>query len=172
MHLNPYGEDAVLFAAALANQLPATPGELGERCRDAGLVVDRAVTEDDLAVARTVLARWVAVVDTPEPTARAARVNELLAEFCAHPRMTDHVGDGWHLHFRDHDLPVGRVLASLIGMGTALHLSGRGMHRLGRCGVEDCPRVFADVSRTGRRRYCTTTCANRDAVRRHRAASR
>jgi predicted RNA-binding Zn ribbon-like protein len=54
-------------------------------------------------------------------------------------------------------------------MGTALHLAGRGMHRLGRCGVEGCERVFADVSRTGRQRYCGTVCSNRDAVRRHRA---
>jgi predicted RNA-binding Zn ribbon-like protein len=29
--------------------------------------------------------------------------------------------------------------------------------------------VYADLSRTGRQRYCSPTCANRDAVRRHRA---
>lgn len=171
MHLNPYGRDAVLLAADLANHPPDTPAELERRCRTAGLAVERAVTGDDLERAREVLARWVRMVDTPGPPERAALVNDLLAEFCEHPRLTDHVGDGWHLHFREHDLPVGRVLGSLVAMGTALHLANRGMHRLGRCAVEDCPRVFADVSRTGRQRYCATTCANRDAVRRHRAAT-
>ncbi|GGS19861.1 hypothetical protein GCM10010252_69130 [Streptomyces aureoverticillatus] len=54
-------------------------------------------------------------------------------------------------------------------MGTALHLTGRGMHRLGRCAVAECDTVFADTSRTGRQRYCSQRCATRDAVRRHRA---
>lgn len=171
MHLNPYGRDAVLLAADLANRPPVTPAELERRVGEAGLVVERAAGRDDLALALAVLERWVRVVDTPEPAARAALVNDLLAEFCGHPRMTDHVGDGWHLHFRDHDLPVGRVLASLVAMGTALHLAGRGVHRVGRCAVDGCAQVFADVSRTGRQRYCATACANRDAVRRHRAGA-
>ncbi|MCD2189108.1 CGNR zinc finger domain-containing protein [Actinomycetospora soli] len=173
MHLNPYGRDAVLLAADLANDPPAGRRELVDRCRDAGLVVD-ATAEDDLERTREVLDRWVRIVDAPVAAERAERTNELLAEFCGHPRMTDHdstehADGGYHLHFRDADLPVGRVLCSLIAMGTALHLAGRGMHRLGRCAVEGCDRVYADVSRTGRQRYCSTACANRDAVRRHRS---
>jgi predicted RNA-binding Zn ribbon-like protein len=168
VHLNPYGHDAVLLAAALANDPPSGADELVDRCRAAGLVVD-ATAPDDLARTRDLLDRWVRIVDAPDPAERARRVNELLAEFCSHPRLTDHAADGFHLHFRDADLPVGRVLCSLLAMGTALHLAGRGMHRLGRCAVDGCGRVYADVSRTGRQRYCSTACANRDAVRRHRA---
>lgn len=168
MHLNPYGRDAVLLAADLANDPPSGRRELVDRCRDAGLVVD-ATAHDDLERVHDLLGRWVRIVDAAVPADRAALTNELLAEFCGHPRMTDHADDGYHLHFRDADLPVGRVLCSLIAMGTALHLAGRGMHRLGRCAVEGCDRVYADVSRTGRQRYCSTACANRDAVRRHRS---
>lgn len=168
MHLNPYGHDAVVLAADLVNEPPETAGELVARCRTAGLVVD-ATADDDLDRAREVLAHWTRIVDAPEPTERARLTNDLLARYCAHPRMTDHAESGWHLHFRDADLPAGRVLCSLVAMGTALHLAGRGMHRLGRCEVDGCDRVFADVSRTGRQRYCSTACANRDAVRRHRA---
>lgn len=168
MHLNPYGHDAVLLAADLANDPPSGPAALVERCRAAGLFVE-ATADDDLERTRDVLARWVRIVDAADPAERAVLTNELLAEFCGHPRLTDHAGDGHHLHFRDADLPLGRALGSLLAMGTALHLAGRGMHRLGRCGVDGCERVFADVSRTGRRRYCSTACANRDAVRRHRA---
>ena len=60
------------------------------------------------------------------------------------------------------------LLRSLVSVGTPLHLTGRGMHRLARCAVDGCADVFADVSRTGRQRYCSASCANRDAVRRHR----
>ncbi|MCM6774746.1 CGNR zinc finger domain-containing protein [Nocardia sp. CDC159] len=43
------------------------------------------------------------------------------------------------------------------------------MHRLGRRALTDCGRASIDTTRGGRQRYCTRACANRDAVRRHRA---
>ncbi|MEV6212989.1 CGNR zinc finger domain-containing protein [Kitasatospora sp. NPDC051914] len=57
----------------------------------------------------------------------------------------------------------------MFAVGTAQHLVGRGMHRPRRCAVAECTTIFADTSRTGRQRYCSQRCANRDAVRRHRA---
>ncbi|PWI13679.1 hypothetical protein DI272_05605 [Streptomyces sp. Act143] len=169
MHLNPYGEDAVNLAADLANRRPADAGELADRCRAAGLAVEGPVTPDDLARVGATLDAWEKVVDATAGHERAALVNEMLAAAAAHPRMTDHVGSGWHLHYRDDDQPLGGVLSSLISVGTALHLAGRGMHRLSRCAVTECTTIFADTSRTGRQRYCSQRCANRDAVRRHRA---
>ncbi len=170
MHLNPYGEDAVNLAAELANERPRSVDELVDRCRAAGLVVEGPFTDDDLPHVHAVLDAWEAVVDAADERERAARLNLMLAAGTAHPRLTDHTGDGWHLHYREDDLPLGALLFSLIGVGTALHLVGRGMHRLGRCAVAECDTVFADTTRTGRRRYCSQRCANRDAVRRHRAS--
>ncbi|WP_346107966.1 CGNR zinc finger domain-containing protein [Nonomuraea maheshkhaliensis] len=43
------------------------------------------------------------------------------------------------------------------------------MDRLGRCAADGCTAIFADTSRTARQRYRSHPCANRDAVRRHRA---
>ncbi len=169
MHLNPYGEDAVNLAADLANRRPATPAELAGRCREAGLVLERPVTRDDLVRVHAVLAAWEKVVDTEDEHERAALVNRMLADSAAYPRMTDHAG-AWHLHYRDDRQTLGAVLFSLISVGTALHLVGRGMHRLRRCAVGECTAIFADTSRTGRQRYCSPRCANRDAVRRHRAS--
>ncbi|MGK5555768.1 CGNR zinc finger domain-containing protein [Actinomadura kijaniata] len=168
MHLNPYGEDAVNLAADLANQRPATPAELADRCRAAGLVLERPVSRADLDRLGTVLDAWEGVVDATGERERATLVNRMLAEAAAYPRLTDHAG-GWHLHYRDDGQPLGAVLFSLIAVGTALHLAGRGMHRLRRCAVTECDTIFADTSRTGRQRYCSHRCANRDAVRRHRA---
>ncbi|WP_428963908.1 CGNR zinc finger domain-containing protein [Micromonospora fluostatini] len=172
MQINPYGADAVRLALDLVVHPPETAPELAARCRAAGLVVDVPVAATDLAATRDFLADWLAVVDAADPPARAALLNTLLREASAHPRLTDHAGTGWHLHYRDPDLPLAGVLRALISVGTALHLAGRGMHRLDRCGSADCDRPFADVSRTGRQRYCSPGCANRDAVRRHRSRAR
>jgi predicted RNA-binding Zn ribbon-like protein len=60
------------------------------------------------------------------------------------------------------------MIAALITVGTALHLTGLGMDRLGRCAAEGCSRIYADTSRNGRQRFCSPACANRAAVRRHR----
>ncbi|MFD7105312.1 CGNR zinc finger domain-containing protein [Streptomyces celluloflavus] len=169
MHLNPYGEDAVNLAADLANRRPADAGELADRCRAAGLVLERPATPQDLDRTRVALVAWEKIVDATAGRERAELVNRMLAAAAAHPRLTDHADSGWHLHYRDDRQPLGSLLFSLFSVGTALHLAGRGMHRLGRCAVTECTTIFADTSRTGRRRYCTQRCANRDAVRRHRA---
>ncbi|MES9592867.1 CGNR zinc finger domain-containing protein [Streptomyces sp. NPDC094045] len=169
MHLNPYGEDVVNLAADLANRRPASAEELADRCRAAGLVVDLPVTPRDLDRTRDVLDVWEEAVDADDERERAELLNRMLAAAAAYPRLTDHAGDGWHLHYRDDGQPLGSLLSALISVGTALHLAGRGMHRLRRCAVTECTTIFADTSRTGRQRYCSPRCANRDAVRRHRA---
>ncbi|GAA2792512.1 CGNR zinc finger domain-containing protein [Kitasatospora sp. CM 4170] len=171
MHLNPYGADAVNLAAELANRRPTGAEELADRCRAAGLTLEHAVGPEDLDQALSAVDAWERVVDAAPGSERAERLNRMLAEASAHPRLTDHAESGWHLHYRDGHQPLGAVLFSLFAVGTALHLAGRGMDRLGRCAVEECTVIFADTSRTGRRRYCSQRCANRDAVRRHRARS-
>jgi predicted RNA-binding Zn ribbon-like protein len=115
------------------------------------------------------LAEWLEVVDATDEQTRVDLMNAMLAKYTEHPRLTNHAGDGWHVHYRPDNVPVGRLVATLISTGTALHLAGRGITRLGRCATEGCDNVYADLSRTGRQRYCSPACANRDAVRRHRA---
>src|SRR5882757_3832718 len=173
VHLNPYGADAVLLAVNLVTNPAGTPAELADRCEASGvesrLVRERRVTTADLSAVRAALDEWLAVVDAADEDDRVRLVNEMLAKYTEHPRLTNHAGDGWHMHYRPDDLPVGRLVATLISTGTALHLAGRGISRLGRCATEGCGNVYADLSRGGRQRYCSPACANRDAVRRHRA---
>jgi len=171
MHLNPYGEYAVLLAVDLLRDPPKTGAELQTRCEQAGLTVDLPGTDTDMVQVAEFLQRWIGVVDASDEQGRADALNALLDESSAHPRLTNHAGDGWHLHYRRTGLTVTEQLRSLISVGTALHLVGRGMHRLGRCALPECRRPYADVTRNGRQRYCSHPCANRDAVRRHRAKS-
>ncbi|WP_066366497.1 CGNR zinc finger domain-containing protein [Herbidospora mongoliensis] len=168
MHLNPYGADVVNFAADLANRPLATAEELAERCLKAGLVLERPVEPADLDHVLEVTRAWVEIVDAPGEREKADLLNDMLARSAAYPRLTDHAG-GWHLHYRDDLQRLGAVLFALISVGTALHLVSRGMDRLGRCAAPGCAVIYADTSRTARQRYCSQGCANRDAVRRHRA---
>lgn len=157
------------LAVTLANDPPGTLSELARLLDHADLQLSQPATAGDLSEIQAFMDRWLAVVDATEETGRAAELNDLLAGYAADPRLTDHRGMGWHLHFRDDDSPAGHLVAVIITVGTALHLVERGMHRLGRCASSACGRVWADFSRPGTQRYCSPRCANTDAVRCHRA---
>ena len=175
MHLNPYGEYAVLLAASLANDWPEDRAGIVDRTGVYGMQMPFAKARpSDHAGVRAVIDHWLAVVDEPLPQRRADLLNQHLAAAAAYPRLTDHDDEGWHLHYRDEDQALPHVLEAVISVGTALHLTTRGMHRLHRCDAgndpgDPCRNVVVDVTRNGRQRYCSVRCANRATVRRHRA---
>lgn len=169
MRVNPYGEDPVRLAIRLANDPPDDPAELARICNEAGMVVDWQVSAAELADTTTFLDQWRALAAVAGERERAELLNASLAAHATHPSLTDHDGRGWHLHYRPAGLSLDRVLRSMINVATALHLVTRGMHRLGICAASGCARVYADFTRPGTQRYCSTRCANRDAVRRHRS---
>jgi len=177
MQLNPYGEYAVLLAASLANDWPDDRDGIVARTYEFGMTAIYAPAgPHDHARTRTVVDDWLAVVDAHDPGERARLLNAQMAAATAYPRLTDHDGD-WHLHYRDDDQRLAQVLRAVITVGTALHVTTRGMSRLGRCAAgrhagDDCRNVVVDITRNGRQRYCSVRCANRDGVRRHRARSR
>lgn len=160
----------MLLAADLANDPPADLHDLVRRC-DAHDMLVETVLPEDFAGCGALIASWLTVVDAPDERARAERLNALLAEHASHPRVTDHAGTGWHIRYREPNASLTGQLAVLVLTGTALHLTTRGMNRLGRCASSDCAHVFADVSRNGRQRYCSPRCGSREAVRRHRAGA-
>lgn len=171
MHLNPYGEYAVLLAGSLANDWPSDAVGIVERAREEGMTMVFPSGPDDHAEVRQVIDDWLTVVDADDPRERARLLNRQMAEAAAYPQLTDHDDEGWHLHYREGDQTLAEVLAAVISVGTALHLTTRGMHRLHRCAA-DCDAVVVDVTRNGRQQYCSVRCANRAAVRRHRARAR
>lgn len=174
MHIQPYGSDATALAADLANRPPRDSAELRWRCEAAGLdLADVSCTSEDLIAVQQLLKEWSALVDSPNHVSRAARLNDMLAAGSMYPRIVRHgpLGD-WHLHYRDDSATLSDILCALVCVGTAVHLTSRGMHRLARCAAGECDVIFADTSPTGRRQYCSTTCSNRSAVRRHRSRAR
>lgn len=169
MHLNPYGEYAVLLAASLANDWPRDRAGIEARTLELGMTQTFPPAPDDHAKVRAIVDGWLKIVDEPDADARAELLNAELAGAAAYPRLTNHDGEGWHLHYRDDVRSLPYVLRAIINLGTSLHLVTRGMGRLGRCQASPCTNVVADVTRNGRQRFCSVRCANRAAVRRHRA---
>ncbi|WP_312168733.1 CGNR zinc finger domain-containing protein [Microbacterium sp.] len=169
MHLNPYGEYAVLLAASLADDFPADRAGIEERTLEMGMTMTFPPAPDDHEKVRAVVDDWLRIVDESDPSARARILNAQMAEAAAYPRLTDHDGEGWHLHYRDDVQSLPYVLRAIFAVGTSLHLVTRGMDRLGRCEASPCTHVVVDVTRNGRQRFCSVRCANRAAVRRHRA---
>ena len=127
MHLNPYGEYAVVLAASLANDWPATRTEIETRTRDVGMTMEFDEASDDHALTRAVIDEWLTVVDASDPQERARLLNAQMATASAYPRLTDHDGEGWHLHYRAEEKSLPDVLRSIISVGTALHLTTRGI---------------------------------------------
>ncbi|MDF0530771.1 CGNR zinc finger domain-containing protein [Tsukamurella sp. 8F] len=153
----------------LLNDPAPNPAELESRWNGHGMPSQRPATEEDLDVVAGYLGLWRAVVDAGTETERVQHLNRMLGEYTAAPSITDHDGSGWHLHFRDPEAGFGLTLAGATTAAAAQFLTARGIHRLGRCHLAECEQAFIDFSRPGTQRYCSRACANRDAVRRHRA---
>lgn len=168
MHHNPYTVEALIFAVALLNDPPNDVSHLQQRCSDAALLSDFVAHRGDHQATLEVLDAFADIVDRSDPQERASKLNEHLARYLEHPRLTDHDGS-WHLHYRDPGASLSTVLATMIFGRAASYLAENGMSRLGRCRLSECNRAYIDLSRNGRQRYCSPTCSNRDAVRRHRA---
>jgi predicted RNA-binding Zn ribbon-like protein len=66
--------------------------------------------------------------------------------------------------------PVADWFGARAARGLAELAMTYGVERLHMCAADDCLCAVVDVSRNGRRRYCSRTCATRTNVRRHRAA--
>ena len=83
-----------------------------------------------------------------------------------------HEGWDWHVHVdRADDAPWDEWLASSAALALATLLAGSLELPWGECAAAGCRRVYVHDGRGDPRRYCSTTCATRERVRRHRAAT-
>lgn len=97
----------------------------------------------------------------------AAKLNTILSDYGAVPRLSLHSGEP-HLHFE----PVHSTMTSWLGTVTAMGLAAviveHGIDRFGVCCAGECRDVFVDTSRNRSRRHCSNTCSTREAVAAHR----
>jgi predicted RNA-binding Zn ribbon-like protein len=102
----------------------------------------------------------------------AELVNELLAEAQAVPQLRRHDGLDWHIHAVPSDAPLARRVAVEVAMAMIDVIRADELSRLAVCIDERCEGLVLDLSRNRSRRYCSTACANRNAVAAYRARGR
>lgn len=96
-------------------------------------------------------------------------VNDALQTARAVPRLVDHDGLGWHIHAVANDEPLARRILVEAAMSLVDVIRAGRLDRLRDCEADDCAGVFVDLSKNGSKRFCSTRCGNRMAVRAYRA---
>ena len=109
---------------------------------------------------------------TTDRDGAAELVNALLAEAHALPQLVRHGGLDWHIHATPADAPLDRRVVVESAMAMVDVIRADEMSRLDTCAADDCDDVVLDLSRNRSRRYCSTTCGNREAVAAYRARQR
>ncbi|KOV55917.1 hypothetical protein ADK64_42015 [Streptomyces sp. MMG1121] len=128
------------------------------------------LTEFDLSAVRRIRGRFAAIFAAPDPRSAAGLINELVAAAGTTPRLTDHDGYDWHVHYFAPGASVADHLAADCGMALAFFVVAGEQERLRRCEAPDCRHAFVDLSRNRSRRYCDSrTCGNRLHVAAYRA---
>ena len=102
----------------------------------------------------------------------AGIVNDMLARARALPQLQRHDHWDWHLHAVDPDRPLDERVVVETAMAMVDVIRADEMSRLATCAADDCDDVVLDLSRNRSRRYCSTTCGNREAVAAYRARQR
>ena len=75
----------------------------------------------------------------------------------------------WHVHAIADDAPLTSRIRVETAMAMIDVIRADEMSRLGICADDDCDGIVLDLSRNRSRRFCCTTCSNRNAVAAYRA---
>jgi len=121
-----------------------------------------------LRALRTVLRELL----TTDRDRAAELVNAMLAEAGALPQLVRHDELDWHIHAVPADAPFDRRVSVESAMAMVDVIRADELSRLSVCADDRCGGLVLDLSRNRSRRFCSTTCANRNAVAAYRARGR
>jgi predicted RNA-binding Zn ribbon-like protein len=169
-------ELALQSAVALANSglepdTLTTVAELTEIWDDYGYTGRHDRTRAELDQVRELRPRLRALLTAGRDDA-VTLVNEMLSEARAIPQLQRHDDFDWHIHAIEPDQPLDRRILVETAMAMIDVIRADEMSRLGICADDDCRSVVLDLSRNRSRRFCSTTCGNRNAVAAYRARQR
>lgn len=112
---------------------------LGEFVRSHDISDVGVLTERDLAGCPADPQPLLRGLRLPEPQAAAAVINELVAAAGTTPRLTDHDGYDWHVHYFAPGASIADHLAADCGMALAFFVVAGEQERLRRCEAPDSP---------------------------------
>jgi predicted RNA-binding Zn ribbon-like protein len=128
-------------------------------------------TDKDLEAARKLREQLRSVFDSADDHEAADRLNAILADAVAVPRISTHSAAP-HFHFEPRRGGTAEWLAVAAAMGLGVALVEGGLERFGSCGAHDCVDVFVDTSKNRSRSHCSTRCATRENVAAYRKRAR
>jgi predicted RNA-binding Zn ribbon-like protein len=135
--------------------------------------VSKRPTHADLDKVRALRARLRRVFESQNQDTAVSILNELISETGARPELTNHDGQGWHMHYSPSGTPLAPRLAADAAMALSVVIAQEGYERLRTCEGERCVDVFVDESKNRSRRYCSPNpCGNRASVAAFRARQR
>ncbi len=165
----------------LVNSAPQIAGResLGDVAELRAFVARHQVSEvgelggADVDAVRAVRDRFAEVFAAGDDASAATTLNVMIAAAGTTPRLTDHDGYAWHVHYFAPGASLADHLAADCGMALSFLIIGGERERLRRCDAPDCRNAFVDLSRNRSRRYCDSrTCGNRLHVAAYRARRR
>jgi predicted RNA-binding Zn ribbon-like protein len=171
-------EASLGFAAALADTVPeasdsgddelSTPAQLGSLLAAWKFSGRRDGDERELAEVRAARTRLRALWLLDRDDA-VDEVNDLLVDARALPQLVRHDDLDWHIHATDIDAPLARRILVEAAMAFVDVIRADEIERLRVCDADDCESLYVDMSKNASRRFCSTRCGNRMAVRAYRA---
>lgn len=99
----------------------------------------------------------------------ATRVNSVLTETRLDAQLVRHGDADWHLHAVGDERPLAERVLIETAMALIDVIRQDEGSRLSICDDDTCEAVALDLSRNRSKRYCSTACANRNAVAAYRA---
>lgn len=99
----------------------------------------------------------------------AQHVNVALTEAHLAPRLVRHDGVDWHLHAVADDRPLAERVLIETAMALIDVIRADEGSRISICADDTCEALALDLSRNRSKRFCSTTCTNRNAVAAYRA---
>jgi len=99
----------------------------------------------------------------------AEHVNAALADAHLAPRLVRHDDVDWHLHAVADERPLAERVLIETAMALIDVIRADEGSRISICADDTCDALALDLSRNRSKRYCSTTCTNRNAVAAYRA---
>lgn len=163
-------EHALLCVVDLVNSAPGSgsPELLGDvealqRFVDRNGVSETGpLSEGDVDAVHRLRGPLRSVFTASDDRAAARAVNAVVARSPVTPRLTDHDGYHWHMHYFSPGASLDEHLAVDCGIALGLVIAAGERERLRVCEAPDCEQVLVDLSRNRSKRYCDArTCGNR-----------
>lgn len=163
-------EHSLLCVVDLVNSAPSgdSPDTLGDVEVLQEFVRRHRVSEigplgpDDVAAVHHLRVRIRSIFTAAGDAEAAEGVNSVIAQSPTTPRLTDHDGYDWHMHYFTPGAQLAEHLAVDCGIALGHVIAAGERDRLRICDAPDCEQVLVDLSRNRSKRYCDArTCGNR-----------